>query len=152
MRSFHPLFALILILSSLALAAPAVADDTAPEEAAPTLQETGAPSLCPALAAAAPKAEPLAAASFCNAVAECGQTTVSCEDTTNPAECQAVDQDCDNGVRGYVQCNGEPRIYCPICEDCTGVKQCNPCGNAQPRCGCFCVRGACGRIDAWVCL
>lgn len=55
----------------------------------------------------------LSAASTCNAEAECGDMadygrsgTISCTDTTDPAECTAQDRNCSIGNSGYVMCNG----------------------------------------------
>src|SRR5947199_3071619 len=43
-----------------------------------------------------------------------GSATVSCTGT-----CTIVDQDCDSGVQGYVQCNSAQPVYCPACQWCS---------------------------------
>lgn len=151
MRSFAFLSAL-LVLSSLSLpASPAFAEEAA-AELEPLLAEGSVSTLCPALEPAETQID-LAAAGQCQASADCEDgSTRSCTDTSSPYNCSAVDQNCDAGIQGWAQCNGQPKQYCPTCQDCSHIKQCNPCGNAPPTCGCICVRGACGRIDAWVCL
>jgi hypothetical protein len=63
----------------------------------------------------------LAATGSCSAA--CGDmggtATVSCTGT-----CTIVDQDCDSGVTGYVQCQGGARADCPPCSWCTAVTPC----------------------------
>lgn len=46
-------------------------------------------------------------AADCAAFAYCGGgLTISCTDTTSPAECTAVDRNCSTNQQGYVKCNG----------------------------------------------
>jgi hypothetical protein len=48
-----------------------------------------------------------------------GTVTVSCSGT-----CTIVDQDCDAGVQGYVQCQGGARADCAACQWCTAETFC----------------------------
>lgn len=73
------------------------------------------PDVGQAIALPAAGAEPLAITATCTA--SCtdtgGSVSVSCSGT-----CTAVDQDCDSGERGYVQCNSNPPKYCAACVPC----------------------------------
>ncbi|HET9227557.1 MAG TPA: hypothetical protein VFR31_12875 [Thermoanaerobaculia bacterium] len=49
-----------------------------------------------------------------------GTASVQCQGT-----CTIQDQDCDSGVRGYVQCHGtSARADCPVCESCSAETPC----------------------------
>lgn len=57
---------------------------------------------------------------FADCLADCTQgADVFCSGTT----CNAVNQNCPAGVRGYVECDGN-RTYCPECQGCQALAVC----------------------------
>jgi hypothetical protein len=72
----------------------------------------------------------------CSATATCNDTTggtVSCQFTGSGGTCSFVNQNCDNGVRGHVNCNGSvtqcPQCPCgtPACCTCAATGDCFAC-------------------------
>jgi hypothetical protein len=68
------------------------------------------------------------------------EKTVNCYATCGPGSsvsvtcsgsCMAVDQNCDAGVQGYVQCSGGTRQDCAPCERCTAWTYCPDNGSVQ---------------------
>ncbi len=75
-----------------------------------------------------------AQASVCHARVDCADgSTLSCSDTTNPVSCLGEDQDCEAEIRGFVQCNGGLKRFCP-----------------QAACNCLDV-GICSELDGQSC-
>ncbi len=139
------------VLAAVELVLPLCSAEALFAAASPSLGMESVEPLCSE--ADSPPMSAAASSQSCDVTIDCeDDTTRSCTDTTSPFSCLGQHQNCNADIRGYVQCNGGPKQYCPPCPDCTRVKQCNPCGGAPPQCGCICVQGACGRIDAWMCL
>jgi hypothetical protein len=109
--------ALLLSLSLLASAAPAdLAPDTptavAPQDQMPVRLIDGQLRMDPIYVGLD---DPIAPA-YC--IADCNpHTDVDCTGSS----CTAVDRNCSVGQRGYVQCDGQAKIWCPTC---SGI----PCG------------------------
>lgn len=81
-------------------------------------------SLAPAPAAAGKAEKPEVAENKMLCVANCGAGSVPWSVSTNcSGTCTAVDQNCDAGVRGYVECNGVKQ-YCQPCERCVAWTNC----------------------------
>ena len=75
----------------------------------------------------------------CSATATCSETgtSVSCTFTGSGGSCTFTNQNCPNGVRGQVNCNGTIK-QCPICE-CGSIPACCRCeatGNCFDCCRC----------------
>lgn len=142
------------VLGAAALAAEEAAATSDPPAAAPAAADpipaTRAPA-CPALPsapAAAPTqqaglGDPLAPA---QCVADCTQNPdIACWGST----CVAIDQSCQNGQRGFVQCDGGPVLYCNVCPECPeACPQGISCTNDDDCCATtygegFCINGTC---------
>jgi hypothetical protein len=81
----------------------------------------------PAMAGTPSGDETVATESTCTAQAYCeeGGYWISCTGSTT---CIAVDQDCENSQRGYVECDAYWEDQCPPCPvDCTGFPYMTKC-------------------------
>lgn len=150
--------ALALAVSLLGAAGLAADEAAKPEAAEPAAAATvaesvpggpaGACSAAPGPSAAAPAWQaalggPIAPA---NCVADCTQNPdVGCWGSS----CVSVDQSCQNGIRGFVQCDGGPVLYCNVCPECPEeCPQGISCSNDDDCCATtygegFCVNGTC---------
>jgi hypothetical protein len=75
----------------------------------------------------------------CSAIATCSDTSgsVSCSYNSTGGSCTFENQNCEAGIRGYVNCNGEIS-YCPPCP-CSGSFWCCECaatGDCMACCRC----------------
>ena len=95
-----------------------------PQEAGPLSAQptSGGNPLGLTLHASAPDRSPVnvqASATGCRVTADCDfASPVSCIDSTSPFSCLGRNQDCDAQIRGYVQCNGGFKRYCPPLSQC----------------------------------
>ena len=85
----------------------------------------------------------------CSAWATCDDgSTVDCSSSSSSGTCSFQDADCDNGIRGHVECDGS-KTWCPECpEDCSSLN--------YPGCSYFWndVLGCCDvkSLDGSICL
>lgn len=135
-----------VLLTLFAVPAVAAADDAAPAPAAEAPATPAQCSLASALLGTAPiPLVDVGEAAFCSAQATCENgSTISCSCTSSSCTCEAVDQDCNNGVQGYVACGWDEAICnpCPPQCDWPPTSKCIDGHVCQPGCG-HCGQGSC---------